>query len=304
MSQSQINKPQPFKREQFIAAILETEIAVMQTAAENMVTRLFAAAHGLPLTGTPEVKNDAEFTEKSLGAVILMAGFASDRAASESLSGRIWRNLNKIPEPVESKPVTAPSAPAKDAPARFTDIVPESERVLNQTVLQDTNTQFTRVGYMLQVMATQALKNISLNRAGKVARDFHCGNVRFTIRVGTSFTTATVNIYVPGKEPLMRDIGFNELWQFARARDSAALQKIGQSMIDNASMRRIGGGRAGTDEYAEGVQDTDDTNVPEDENGSRLSSDHDTGDDREPTMGELIARAAKRSGAQPRQRPR
>lgn len=294
------NKPQSFPREKVVASLLATEISVIVAAAENMTTRLFAAAHGLPLTGTPEVKSEATFTEKSLGAVILMAGFASDRSAADTLAGRLWRDLNGIAEqPAPSPSPAAPATPAKIG--RATDLVPESERVLNEAVLNDRTITFDRPAYMLQVMASLALQNIKRERRGKIVRDFHHGPHRFTIRVESNLMAACISIFANGSPtPLYRTVSFNELWQFARARDAASLDRIARSMIENATLRRISGGRAETDEYAEGVADTDDTNVPEDERtpSPRALDDR---DDPEPTMGQLLAQAAKRSGAQPRQ---
>lgn len=303
----QTNKPQPYSHDKFTAAIMDTEIAVMESAAINMTTRIFAAAHGLPLSGTIEKKEEASFTEKSLGATILMAGYASDRPAADAIASRLWRNLNGIPEPVAATPaVAAPPPPPPPSPAKADrptsmSALPATEQVLDPDVLADKTPVFSSAAFMLQVMASLALNNIKRGQRGKIVRDFIFrgrapadSENRCTIRVESTLQSAVISIYANGAAtPLYRTVGYNELWQFAKARDIGALEKIGRGMFANASMRRIEGGREAIDEYAAGVVDADDGSVPSD--ARDIDDDDGEGDDEEPTIGQLARQAAART---------
>lgn len=299
---AQPSKATPFQRDAFVAAILQTEIAVIESAAETMTDRIFAAAHGVPLTGTIEQRPSASFTEKSLGAVVLMAGYASDRQAADALAGRIWRALNGLPE--ATTPAAAPAAPqGRTPPTTSTAGLPQEERVLNPDVIADRTVDYSSGAHMLQVMASRALSNIQKGIRGKIVHDFKYRNHRMTIRVTANLQQATISIYSPGKkEPLFRTLSTNELWAYARARDRSAIEQIARGMVTNADMRKIESGH-GSESYAKGIADTDTdaegrpTSVPADEPDPDIDNVSEA-EDREPTMRELMADARRRQNRQ------
>lgn len=291
------SSPLTFSRQQFNDALLGTDMAVTDAAANSMTTRVFAAAAGQPLTGTLEALDSAQLTAKSLGALLLMAGFAPDRPVASQLGARLWAQLNGIAEPEPA----APPTPAKTGRDKAT---PEATRELNATVLADKSRTFERAGYMLQVMATAALDHMKRGIRGRIVREFRHGPFRLTIRVSGNSDSATISIFSPKRQtdPLYRTCSINELWQFACPRDPGSLDKIAKSMMDNAELPVIKGGREDVNEYAEGVLDQDDAAIEGDRDADVDDADDEGPEDREPTMRELLSRAkARKTGDGPRQ---
>jgi hypothetical protein len=287
--------PETFTRPQFSEALLTADMAVTDAAADSMTTRIFAAAAGLPLTGTLEPLDTAQLTQKSIAAVLLMAGFAPDKPVAAQLSATLWPVLHGEPVPDVAVPVSA--APATDKRGLP---LPGAGRELNPNVLADTSTTFTNPGYMIQVMATCVLDQMRRGVRGGVVRQFHIDGFRLSIRASSRADTAVIRIYTPtnpSKPRLCRTCSLNELWQFACPADIGALSKIARGMLDNAAMPIIEDGRAGTDEYARGVHYTEEGRAaPGDPNDDGAPADpHDADDDDEPTISQFLAQAKKAS---------
>lgn len=268
----------------------------MPIAAEKMASRILAVANGHPLTEQLPSCESAELTSQSLAACVLMAGYATDQQAADTLSGRLWRALNGLPEPA-AKP-QAP-VPASTDRATSTSGVPQSERVLNPTVLADKTTTFTSGAHMLQLMATLALDQIQRSIRGKIVRDFLFANHRFTIRVVANLQQATIHIYAAGSDTILlfRTLSMNELWAFAKARDRNGMDKIAKSMIENAHMRQIKSGHGHSEFYAEGIPDTDtdaDGTPTAQEVSDGIRDDSDAGEDDADDLRPFARKIAKR----------